>query len=180
MARVMTKVCELCGRKVGAKNSCRQVTAGWYCVARGLQVEYDSEAFIYPTPDPVGKSEQAAIEALTPAIREQEAIVDAELKRYEAARAEWLAAYAKAMNAPEAKAHVLRNGDVVQPNGPFAERTRNRLAAKANSAREVLDDIEKTLSRVRGELQRRERALDNAARRGRLVDRGQAVERIND
>ncbi|MFJ7112661.1 hypothetical protein ACIQW4_05645 [Streptomyces albogriseolus] len=163
--------CDLCGRRTGPQ-SCRPIegpVAGWYCQQWGLQP--DPDGYIQPTPDPVLRHEQGAIDKWADAIADATKKMqdwDQELAR---AKAKWLAAVHAQQTQPQPQTRWRQGGEPYDV-GP-TKRDIERLAAAERDAREELDAVEVGWQRQRKITSETEHRAELARRVGRQTDRAE-------
>ncbi|GAA2448539.1 hypothetical protein [Streptomyces macrosporus] len=161
--------CPRCGR-ARTDFGCRTVRIGEYCMTDGLY-EYADGYLVYPTYDPPGPSEGAAMVEWAGPVADAEKAVDEALNEFTAAQAAWLAALQDAQAAGVDTASFVMRTDGAVPVRRVSARERAKLAAAEEQAKERLDGAEAVLARVRDKLSRLERKREIAVRVGREEDR---------
>ncbi|WP_101255011.1 hypothetical protein [Streptomyces barkulensis] len=162
--------CPRCGRK-RTDFGCRTVRIGEYCMQAGLY-EYAEGYLVYPTYDPPGPAEGAAMVEHAPAVAEAEKAVDAALAEFTAAQSAHFDALLAADQAGvRTSSMVMRQDGAVPVRQRVSAREKARIADAEEAARDRLGDAEEALKRARDRLSRLEHRREAAVRAGRNEDR---------
>ncbi|MEU6397681.1 hypothetical protein ABZ867_11940 [Streptomyces cinnamoneus] len=170
------KKCPNCGRPSGAGALCRDVPLGWFCFTWGLQI--DNSRIIHPTPDPIGKLEQRAIDEYADRLATAEKHVDGLIEAHRTARErhhETVLASARAGVLGGTK--MMITGQYGGPS-PVAVDNRRRLSSRQEAAliqaevtaREAVEEAEHQLGRGRDALNDLTRAAERARRIARASE----------
>jgi len=162
--------CPRCGR-VRSEHGCRIVRIGSFCMVDGLY-EYAEGYLVYPTYDPPGPAEGAAMVEHAPAVAEAAKTADAALAEFTAAQQAHLRALWEAQQAGVNTATMLiRQDGATLARRRVSASEKGKLAAAEEAARDRLETAEEALRRARDKLSCLERKRDAAVRMGRDEDR---------